>query len=59
MLKCDYCKKKIDHPWNIVQLDITWWFEMQGVDEERVCLGEFHGDCAKKFIKKLVRKRSI
>ena len=56
MLKCDYCKKNIDSPYNTVQLDMVWWFQGEGVDEERVCFGEFHEDCAKKFIQKLKQK---
>ncbi len=56
MLKCDYCKKRIDAPHNIVQLDIVWWFEGEGVDNKRTCLGEFHPECADKFKKKLKNK---
>jgi len=53
MIKCDFCKKKIDNSYNVVQLDIVWWFQGEGVDENRTPLGDFHGDCAEKFIKKL------
>ena len=51
MLKCDYCKKKIDSPYNTVQLDIVWWFQGEGIDDERITLGEFHEDCARNYLK--------
>lgn len=57
MLKCDYCKKRIDTPTNTIQLDIVWWHQGEGIDEERVCLGEFHEECAREFIKSLKGKK--
>jgi len=60
MLKCDYCKKKIDTPYNVVQLDIVWWFQGDGINDKGVTLGEFHEECAKKFINELkVRKSKL
>ena len=53
MIKCDFCKKKISNSYNVVQLEITWWYQGEGIDENKTDLGVFHEDCAEKFIKKL------
>ncbi len=56
MIRCDYCKKKIGNSYNVVQLEITYWFQGEGVDENRTHLGDFHTGCAEKFVKELKRK---
>ncbi len=56
MIRCDYCKKKIENSYNVVQLEIVYWFQGEGVQENATALGDFHTECAEKFVKDLKRK---